>query len=126
MDPNEVLRQITKEDKRYSQEAYFFVYRALSFCANRLEREAPPGHVTGRELLDGIRDLAKKEFGFLAKLVFNSWGVHSTRDFGNIVFNLVARELMGAREDDRVEDFEDGFDFTEAFEADLEIDFRSL
>jgi len=124
MDPNDVLRRIVREDPRYSLEAYFFVFRALSFAANSLETSDPPTHVTGQELLGAIRDLALREFGYLGKLVFNAWGVHSTLDWGRIVFNLVDRELMGTTEGDKLEDFDGGFDFREAFERDLRIDIR--
>ncbi len=123
-EPQAKLLEITRKDPRYGIEAYYFVFRALSFTVQNLKKEEGGSHVTGQELLDGIRDLGRRDFGFLAKLVFNMWGVGCTRDFGNIVFNLVNEGLMGSTREDSIEDFEDGFDFEEAFEKDLGLEFE--
>ena len=48
----------------------------------------------GPELLGGVRDLALQEFGLMARTVFRMWGVNSTADFGEIVFNLIDAGLM--------------------------------
>ncbi len=123
-DPNAVLAGIAKQDPRYALEAYFFVFKALAFSVNTQKKGKEGTHVTGKELLLGIREMGRRDFGYLAKLVFNRWGVKDTSDFGNIVFNLVNNGLMGATSEDRLEDFEGGFDFTEAFENDLGIEFK--
>ena len=73
------------------------------------------GHVTGQELLDGIRWLAKREFGPMAKTVFESWGVSKTGDFGDIVFSLVEEGILGKNDRDSKEDFKDVYDFDDAF-----------
>ena len=72
-------------------------------------------HVTGREVLEGIRDLALGRFGFMAKTVFEEWGVMVTEDFGHIVFHLVTEGILSKTDSDRLSDFSRGFDFTDAF-----------
>lgn len=109
------LKQVVEADGRYHINAYRFVYEALEFTLKSLGRR---GHVTGRELLEGIRDCALEQFGGLAPMVFENWGVRKTDDFGSIVFNLVGANLMGRSESDSPADFADVYDFREAFRID--------
>ncbi len=112
------LRSLAEADGRFSVEAYLFVFEALSVAQQLFGRER---HVTGRELLDGIKALARKRYGRMAKQVLNSWGIRTTDDFGAIVFNLVRAELMSRTADDRVEDFHAVYDFQQAFVSDYRI-----
>jgi uncharacterized repeat protein (TIGR04138 family) len=50
----------------------------------------------------------------MAKLVLADWGIRSTSDFGEIVYNLIKIGEMSKSEDDRREDFDDVYDFDEA------------
>ena len=68
-------------------------------------------HVTGQELCGAIRSLALEQYGYMAKCVLNSWGVYRTGDFGNIVFNLIEIGQMKKTDRDKLEDFENVFDF---------------
>lgn len=106
------LREIVKRDERYAFLAYVFVFEALNFTLKKIKERR---HITGQELLEGIRDYAWNQFGSLAKMVFAQWGVAKTEDFGEIVFNLVETGLMGRTETDSREDFKDGYDFDAAF-----------
>ena len=72
-------------------------------------------HVSGPELLGGVRQYALKEFGPLVMTVFDSWGVHSCEDIGNMVFNLIDAGIFGKTEEDSIEDFKNVYDFDEAF-----------
>ena len=72
-------------------------------------------HVTGPELLHGVRQYAVKEFGPMVVTVFDSWGIHSCEDFGHMVFNLIGAGVFGKTEDDSIEDFKKVYDFEEAF-----------
>jgi len=47
--------------------------------------------------------------------VFEEWGVHNCRDFGEIVFNMVETSLLAKTEKDTRDDFQNGYDFTDAF-----------
>lgn len=114
----ERVAQIVTEDSRYAVAAYDFVRAAVSFTGKKLERGAGPGkrrHISGQELLEGIREMALNEFGPLTLDVLEEWGLKRAADFGNIVFNLVNHNLLGASEEDSPDDFADGYDFTEAF-----------
>jgi uncharacterized repeat protein (TIGR04138 family) len=112
------IPQIIAKDPRYKAEAYVFVHDALGYTWQRLEQRR---HVTGRELLDGIKDLALKRYGRMAKAVFNSWGVKATDDFGAIVFNLVDAGLLSKTDEDHVEDFHAVYDFDDAFVRSYDI-----
>jgi uncharacterized repeat protein (TIGR04138 family) len=72
-------------------------------------------HVSGRELLEGIRDLALRRYGAMAKAVFDYWGVKKTQDFGNIVFNMVHEKVLSKTDEDSLDDFNDVYDFEETF-----------
>ena len=116
MEPDELTAQIERIveiDPRYRHDSYLFVINAVEFTMLKLKRR---GHVTGQELLEGIRHLAQSEFGPMAKPVLESWGVRSTNDFGEIVFNLVEEGVLGKTEHDSREDFKDIYDFDEVFE----------
>jgi len=110
---------------RYHADAYVFMFDALRHTQERLAR-LPEGeefdnddesaHISGPELLIGIRELALDQFGLMARPVFASWGVTCTEDFGRMVFELVEEGRMRKTDRDQVSDFCDVFDFEEAFE----------
>jgi uncharacterized repeat protein (TIGR04138 family) len=104
--------EICARDRRYKPDGYEFVMQALNFTQKKLKR---PGHVSGRELAEGMRDLALKLYGPMSKTVLNHWGVHSTSDFGGIVFNLIGKKVLSRTESDCEADFENVYDFENAF-----------
>lgn len=112
---------------RYHHNAYQFVFAALRYTQEQLARtgrnpEDEEAHITGQELLEGIRQLALEQFGLMTIAVFRTWGVHSTEDFGRIVFELVERGEMRKTERDRLSDFSDVYDFEDAFDRDYVVD----
>ena len=113
----EALNLILKEDRRYAAEAYFFVRTALDFTIKLYSKpdSGPARHVSGRELLEGLRQFALKEFGPMAFTVLKTWGLTCTEDFGGIVFNLVSKGVLGKTSEDRQEDFAGGYNFEAAF-----------
>jgi uncharacterized repeat protein (TIGR04138 family) len=113
----EAIAEIYKKDPRYDAATYLFVRDALDFTVKTLERPATGRgkHVSGQELLEGIRKYALREYGPMTLTVFKRWGVTRTEDFGEIVFNLVESGKLGRTEEDKREDFADGYDFFEAF-----------
>ncbi len=108
-----VLERILKRDLRYTEEAYFFVREALDHTVRKLENHR---HISGKELLSGIREYALSEYGPVTKRVLSEWGINECIDFGHIVFNLVNEGLLGKTEEDSIDDFSGGYDFAEAFE----------
>jgi uncharacterized repeat protein (TIGR04138 family) len=116
----EKIQSVRRRDRRFSRQAYYFVLDALDFTMTRLGREQLTGeerHVGGRELLGGIKEYASEQFGPMAALVFERWGVRRSSDFGEIVFNLIDAELLSRRPSDSRLDFVDGVDFRETFAA---------
>lgn len=110
MNEQRLLKWVNETDNRYHPNAYQFVLEALRFTQCHFQK---PRHVTGRELLVGIARLAKQRFGEMAIFVFDEWGIHSSRDFGHIVFNLVDVGEVKKTAEDRIEDFDNGFDLKE-------------
>ncbi len=109
------LTDIVRKDPRYPRAAYEFLQEALAHTVASLGR---PGHVSGRELCEGIRAYARAQFGPLARTLFASWNVRTTRDFGNLVWNLVEAGVMGRTEEDTLADFENVYRFEDAFPDD--------
>ena len=114
---DEALDQILATDSRFHRDAYLFMREALDFTQKIVGREnlGKVRHVTGQELLDGLRQYALQQFGPMTATVFEEWGIRSCRDFGEIVFNMVENGLLAKTEKDSREDFQDGYDFTDAF-----------
>jgi uncharacterized repeat protein (TIGR04138 family) len=113
----ETLEKIRAKDPRFDREAYLFVREALDHTQKTIGKD-PRGrvrHVTGQELLQGIRDYALEQFGPMAITVLEEWGVRVCGDFGEIVFNMVENGLLAKTEKDSRADFQSGYDFKEAF-----------
>ena len=124
------LAQVLQRDPRYPYEAYEFVFAALSHTQKLLGRlpaddgsiPATQHHVSGRELVHGVRDLALREFGLMARIVLRMWGINRTADFGDIVFNLVEENLMSRSDQDSRADFQDVFDLDQALVQEFHIE----
>lgn len=116
----ERILAVRRRDRRFSRNAYYFVLDALDHTMVEMGHDKKVGeerHITGQNLLAGIRDLASEHFGPMASLVFKRWGVRVTEDFGEIVFNLVEVGLLSRCTDDSRLDFANGFDFEHVFAA---------
>lgn len=110
-DPVLAIELLAEERALFRAPAYFFVLRAIEHTQERLGRK---GHVSGQELLEGVRELALADFGPMAFEVFRYWGLRRSEDIGRIVFDLVESDLLGKTENDCLADFEHGFDFEQA------------
>ena len=120
------LADALERDPRYHRDAYLFVFEALRFAQQQLglgrgvaDEESgsteEERHVSGQQLCHAIRQYAVKQYGALAKCVLNHWGIQSTGDFGELVFNLIAIGQMRKTDSDRREDFDNVYEFHEAF-----------
>lgn len=116
---------------KYHRDAYCFVDAALRHTQRSLGRSAEhadgeveeeSAHISGQELLDGIRQLALKEYGMMALAVFKYWGVNTTEDFGRIVFDFIERGTMRKTDRDQITDFYEVYDFDQVFQRDYAID----
>jgi uncharacterized repeat protein (TIGR04138 family) len=120
LDPDHPLAELLRRDRRYHRDAYFFIFEALRYAQEQLGLGRPLSddpddelqrHVTGQQLCEAIRRYAVQQYGLMAKSVLNEWGVRSTSDFGEIVFNLIDIGQMKKTETDRREDFDEVFNF---------------
>ncbi|MCK5580686.1 MAG: hypothetical protein KAJ18_05370 [Candidatus Omnitrophica bacterium] len=110
---DDILEEICEKDTRYTEDAYEFVLDALSFAQKKYKRTK---HVTGKELLEGTKVLLMDRFGPMTLTVLKHWGINSTEDFGNIVFNLVEQKVLSKTEDDSIESFRNAYDFDIVFD----------
>jgi uncharacterized repeat protein (TIGR04138 family) len=113
----EAVEIVCQEDRRYNPEAYAFLRDSLEATIKRRKKSKKEvlSHVGAAELLDGFRLHALAEFGPMALMVLNYWGLTQTSDVGQMVFNLVQVGIFGKTDEDTVESFRDLFDFQEAF-----------
>ncbi len=125
------IEELVRRDPRYPCEAYQFVFDALECTQKMIGQAAAAGpepgreaeyHITPRQLVLGIRDLALREFGMMARTVFRQWGINRTDDFGEIVFNLVEENMMLKTSEDSRDDFKGVFDLDEALERGYRIE----
>jgi uncharacterized repeat protein (TIGR04138 family) len=120
LDFDEIVSLIRKEDARYEKKAYTFVREGLDHAVKELkkrdnDRAKKSQHVSGAELLHGLRSYALEQFGPLTLTVLNAWGLTRCGDFGEIVFNLIEYNVFSKTESDRREDFAEVYTFDEAF-----------
>jgi uncharacterized repeat protein (TIGR04138 family) len=126
------LAEVVERDPRFAYEAYEFLFHALHHTQKLLGREPPETtessagdkkhHVSGQELVHGVRDLALREFGLMARTVFRQWGIQRTDDFGDMVFNLVEAGLMSKTDEDTRADFHDIYDLDQALVREYRIE----
>ncbi len=109
----EILERLQDRNPEFHGKAYLFLLSALHSVLAKLEE---PRHISGEELAHGVRDLALSQYGPMARTVLGHWGIHGTEDLGEIVFAMVECGVLVKQEEDRREDFQDLFDFEEAFE----------
>lgn len=109
-----VLERLREKHPRFQDMAYVFVLSALQHV---LKAMSEPRHITGTELALGVRDLALEKFGPMARTVLEHWGVHETGDIGDLVFALVDAGVLIKQDEDTRADFENVFDFDEAFRS---------
>lgn len=137
------LRELAQRDSRYKIEAYYYILETLDFARSQLrmgrpvtepapdknaageeeadEPEEVSSHITGQELCEAFRIRSVWMFGYMAKTVLNQWGIHTTDDVGEIVYNMVKDRKIRVTTKDRQEDFHDIFDFQKAFCDDFRI-----
>lgn len=137
-DPTHPLLLLVQRDKRYSVDAYLFVLEALTYAQETLgmgeesgeaergdsaesggrarkRRQRAEQHLSGQQLCEAARRYALDQYGYLAQTVLGNWGVASTRDLGEIVFNMIDIGQMRKTRKDRREDFHDVYDFEDVF-----------
>ena len=124
------LAGVLARDSRYSINAYIFIFDAIDFTKklHRRARMKPKGrrpsashHVTGQQLCEGACTLALAHYGLLARAVLGRWGIRSTSDLGDIVYNLIASGDLEKTPADSRADFDDVFDFEQTLVRDFTL-----
>ncbi len=130
---NDIARafvELLQRDRRFSPEAYEFVREALTYAQDVLdmgeslshsEGEGEEQHLTGQQLCEAARQLALDQFGLMARTVLAAWGIRRTSDIGEIVYNLIELGVMRKSDRDQRADFEEVYDFTDAFDRSFQI-----
>jgi uncharacterized repeat protein (TIGR04138 family) len=122
------IQEIAKKDGRYSLRAFQFVHEGLEYTVKKFHGVDKPDdelhHISGKQLCEGLADLAADKWGRMAKVTLNQLGIKATNDFGNIVYLMVDNKWMHARPEDSVEEFHSVYDFEEVFEKNYK--FRTL
>jgi len=111
----EAVELAAQHDPRYQPGAYDFVRDALHLAVKKYCAGDEAQHVSGQQLLEGVRDHALKEYGPMALTILNQWGLNRGIDVGNIVSNLINVGYFGKSDGDSLEDFDNGYKFEEAF-----------
>lgn len=114
---DDILQKIVESDPRYHRDAYAFLRDALEFTQKLISKanKNQVRHISGQELLNGIREYALITFGPMTTTVFEEWGIRSCADFGNMVFLMVENNLLRKQDQDSPDDFKNGYSFDEAF-----------
>ncbi len=139
------LPRIIACDPRFSIDAYAFVLEALDHARiqklSALKARPNPGgparpgrstrgkarlprsanHVTGQELCHAVRTLALRQYGLLAAAVLGHWGIRSTSNIGDIVYNMIATGDLEKTPSDSRSDFDNVFDFATALRPKLAL-----
>ena len=139
------LPRIIGLDPRFCIDAYAFVLEALDHARlqklnalrSRSETSGPSspgrsagkrrrspkraGHVSGQELCHSVRTMALAQFGLLAATVLDHWGIRSTSDIGDIVYNMIATGDLEKTPSDSRSDFDNVFDFDKALRPKLAL-----
>ena len=110
--------EAARQDPRYDADAYHFLRDALDMTIKTMQqgRNDAVNHISGAELCEGLRDYALQQFGPMVPTIFETWGLATTRDIGEMVFNLIRTGAFSRSKSDKVEDFNEVYTFADAFE----------
>ena len=129
MSLEDAVAAICQEDNRYNREAYYFISAVMGEVTKKKldgrgwnDVEQEERQVTARQVLEGCVEFAHDQFGMMAPVVLPQWGIKTTDDVGNIVYNFVDRGFWGKSEDDKQEDFHRVFSLRERL-RDIELEF---
>ena len=114
-----IVQDIILNDRRYTEEAYYFVNEAVAFASEFCQKPqfGSGRHLAAEELLDAMCEFSRNEFGTMAVVVLNNWGILTTLDWGHVIFNLIDAEILSASPEDRLGDFNEVFDLKKELSA---------
>ena len=112
-----VIEILVERYPQYTEEAYEFMRAGMDSAADRFCRDDKSPHLSARELYLGACAYALEEYGPLAARVLEFWGIKSSRDFGNIVYNLIEVGVFGKQKGDSPEQFDELPDLRQVLNA---------
>lgn len=125
------IAKILKNDSRYPRGAYTLMPVVLDYTVRRVQEAQRAGklpfrgqvspHVSGQQLAEGFRDYLLEEFGPFAYGIAADLNLHETLDIGHLVYNLISVGCFGKTDEDRLEDFNNVYDFHTAFVLPFEV-----
>ncbi len=123
-DLKKTVKKIIAKDRRFKEDSYYFVNEAVLFSSEYFSKPdfGQSRHLSGPELLEGIREFTLSEFGSMSQAVLKFWGIKTTLDFGHIVFNLIDAGVLAASPSDKLGDFENVYKFNIAFTQPFEAE----
>ncbi|MCO6456686.1 MAG: hypothetical protein J5I93_15415 [Pirellulaceae bacterium] len=98
---------------QYAADAWYFVLQVIPLTSDPTRKS---NHVSAADFCWMLHDHALDRFGPRAAETLSGWGVRSTRDFGRIVYGLIDAGLILRSDEDRIEQFDDVFEFDQAFQ----------
>lgn len=110
-----MLFSIKEKNGKYPEKAYLFAFKILKDLAKNNKNQQKSENIKAANLLITFRNYALNEFGPMTASVLQEWNICSCRDLGNVIFDLVNAGVLEKDETDRIEDFEEIYDFNEAF-----------
>jgi uncharacterized repeat protein (TIGR04138 family) len=123
--PLKSLQEVVDEVGVYPVDAFLFVQQGLSYTVDKIHGEGTEPnashHISGRDLCNGLKEVAHQRWGLLANTVLHRWNITTTLDFGRIVFAMVEHNHMQKTDEDTLADFRQVFDFQTALEREYRI-----
>jgi uncharacterized repeat protein (TIGR04138 family) len=110
----EAVERIRAADSRYGRDGYAFVMDSLDFTMRLIGERR---HVSAAELVRGLCAHAKERFGLMAYTVLSTWGIKTSDDVGELVFQLIGAGVLSRQEGDERSDFNHVMDFRDALDA---------
>ena len=107
---SDTYEDIVAKDSRYDGRAYALLMDVVHYLSGEDGK-----HCSGEDILDEFKERALDQYGPLTYTVLTEWGLQSTEDIGEMMFNLTESGRIQKDENDSPESFTGGYDFKETF-----------
>ena len=104
------FEDVVAKDSRYNARAYALLTDVVHYLSGEDGK-----HCSGEDILDEFKERALDQYGPLTYTVLTEWGIQSTEDIGEMMFNLTESGRIHKDENDTPESFANGYDFKETF-----------
>lgn len=100
------IRFLTEKYPEYAPEAYELLRNGLEYTVENYSKGNKGAHLTAEQLYTGTCAYALMEYGPMARMVLEVWGIETSRDFGSVVYNLIEVGIFGKQKGDSREEFD--------------------